>query len=114
MISGKNYTAPFARAILSVTSREQLVKPEKDLGKSHQADSNCLLEDARDCLVSGLATARRTYGEDVLTLTVICRCVETLIQNVEVIKYLKRNYSEVLNELNNLATEVSAERAATE
>lgn len=114
MIAGKNYTSTFAGAILGVTSPEELVKPEKDLPKSHQANNDSVLEDARDCLLSGLATARRTYGEDVLTLTVIGRSLETLIQNVEVIKYLKRNHSEILNELNNLVTEVSAERAATE
>jgi hypothetical protein len=114
MISGRNYTYSFAGAILGVTSREQLVKPEKDLAKSQPAGAPSLLEDARDFLVSDLATARKTYGADVLTLTVICRSMETLIQNVEVVKYLKRNHSEILNELNNLTTEVTAERAATE
>jgi hypothetical protein len=114
MIAGKNYTSTFAGAILGVTSPEELVKPEKDLAKSHQANSDSVLEDARDCLLSGLAIARRTYGEDVLTLTVIGRSLETLIKNVEVIKYLKRNHSEILNELNNLVTEVGAERVATE
>jgi hypothetical protein len=114
MISGKNYTAPFAGAILGVTSREQLVKPEKDLAKSHQADSDSFLEDATDDLINGLATARKTYGTDVLTLTVVCRCVQTLVHNVEVIKYLKRNHSEILSELNNLVSELSAERAAGE
>ena len=114
MISGKNYATSFANAILGVTSPEELVKPEKEVAKSHQGNSDSILEDARDCLLSGLATARRTYGQDVLTLTVICRSVEPLIQNVEVIRYLKRNHPEILDELTNLATEVSAERAATE
>jgi RepB plasmid partitioning protein/ParB-like nuclease domain len=114
MVSGKNYTTSFARAILGVTTSDQLVKPEKDVAKSHDLDTDFILEDARDGLVNGLATARKTYGADVLTLTVVCRCVETLIQNVEVIKYLKRNHSEILSELNNLVSEVSAERAATE
>jgi RepB plasmid partitioning protein/ParB-like nuclease domain len=114
MVSGKNYTGTFSGAILGVTSPEELVKSEREPVKSHQADIDSVLEDARDCLVSGLATARRTYGEDVLTLTVICRCVEPLVQNAEVLTYLKRNHSEILNELNNLVAEVSAERAAVE
>jgi hypothetical protein len=114
MISGKNYTSTFAGSILGVTSPEELVKPERDLAKSHQADCDPLLGDATDCLVGGLAAARKTYGKDVLTLTVICRCVEPLIQNAEVIKYLKRNHSEILNELINLVTEMSAERARAE
>lgn len=49
-------------------------------------------------LVSNLAAVRKSYGVDVLTLTVICRCIETLIQNVGVIEYLKRNHSEILSE----------------
>jgi hypothetical protein len=114
MIAGKNCSTSFASAILGVTSPEQLVKPEKDLAKPHQADANSLFEDARDCLVGGLATARKTYGADVLTLTVVCRSVENLIKNVEVIKYLKKNHFEILNELETLVIDMNADRATTE
>lgn len=110
MVSGKNYSIAFAASILGVTNRDQLVRPEKDLGKVHHAPSSALLDDATDCLISELATARRTYGADVLTLTVICRSIENLIQNVKVIKYLKQYHSEILNELETLAADVAAER----
>src|ERR1700752_4360782 len=110
MVSGKNYSIAFAASILGVTHRDQLVKPEKELGKSDQAPPSMLLAGVTDCLIGELATARRTYGADVLTLTVICRTVENLIQNVKVIKYLKQYHSEILNELEALAADVAAER----
>jgi hypothetical protein len=70
-----------------------------------------LLAGVTDCLIGELATARKTYGADVLTLTVICRSIENLIQNAKVIKYLKQYHPEILNELETLVADVEAERA---
>ena len=113
MISGKNYTVSFAAAILGVTSREQLVKPQKETAKSNRAESISLLEETTDGLIGDLAVARRTYGGDVLALTVICRCLDNLIRNSEVTKYLQRNHSVVLSELQHLVSQVNAERVVT-
>ncbi len=114
MISGKNYTVSFAAAIFGVTGRDQLVKPEKHIARSNGAESCSLLEESTENLAGDLAVVRRTYGVDVLALTVICRCLENLIQNAEVAKYLKHNHSGVLGEIQDLIRQVSAERTATQ
>jgi RepB plasmid partitioning protein/ParB-like nuclease domain len=110
MISGKNYTVSFAAAILGVTNEEQLVKPMKNIVKSSGSRSTSLLEETTDNLVSDLALAKRTYGSDVLALTVVCRSVENLLANAEVGKYLRQNHPTVLDELKQVVTEVSTER----
>ena len=110
MISGKNYTVSFAAAILGVTTEEQLVKPIKNMAKSSGPQSTSLLEDATDNLVSDLALAKRTYGTDVLALTVVCRSVENLLANTEVGKYLRQNHLTVLDELKQVVSQISTER----
>jgi hypothetical protein len=110
MVSGKNYSLAFAASILSVTRPEQLVKPEKD---PEQPEGDAILEETTDNLVTDLAAARRTYGADVLSLSVVCRCIENLTGNAKVSKYLKLNHSEVFNELQHLVAEVNAERVRT-
>jgi hypothetical protein len=114
MISGKNYSVTFAAAIHGVTSREQLVNPEKQETKSSGAQSSLLLEETTDSLAGELAVVRRTYGQDVLALTVVCRYLETLIQNAEVSKYLERNHSGILSEIRHLVDQVNTERMATQ
>lgn len=114
MVSGKNYSIPFAASILAVTPRDQLVKPEKEIEKPEVVHSTTLLEEATDSLVGDLAKARRTYGADVLSLSVICRCLENLLQNVEVVSYLQHNHSEVLDELQQLVRQTTAERSASQ
>jgi hypothetical protein len=113
MIAGKNYSIPFAASILAVTHRSQLVKTEKGTQEPEAYDS-ALLEETTDNLISDLAIARKTYGSDVLTLSVICRCLENLIQNAEVVRYLKDNHSEVLDALQRVVRQVNVERAATQ
>jgi hypothetical protein len=109
MVSGKNYTVAFTAAIFGVTRREQLVKPEKQKTKS-----SSLLEEPTDSLAGDLAVVRRTYGQDVLALTVVCRYLETLIQNAEVTKYLERNHSGILPEIRHLVGQVNTERTTTQ
>jgi hypothetical protein len=114
MISGKNYSVSFAAAILGVTGREQLVNPEKQETKSNGAKSSSLLEETTDSLAGDLAIVRRTYGQDVLALTVVCRYLETLIENAEVSKYLERNHSGILPEIRHLVDQINTERMATQ
>jgi hypothetical protein len=110
MVSGKNYSIAFAASILAVTRPEQLVRPEKRPEPPETADASSVLEETTDNLLSDLAIARKTYGSDVLTLSVICRCIESLNKNAKVVKYLERNHSGILGELQHLVSQVNTER----
>lgn len=109
MVSGKNYSIPFAAAILAVTPRDQLVKPEKET-EQPATESAALLEETTDTLIGDLAKARQTYGENVLSLNVICRSLENLFRNPEVERYLQLKHPGELNELQHLVRQVSNER----
>ena len=114
MVSGKNYSLAFAASILAVTRPEQLAQPEKRVEPPETGDSSSVLEETTDNLVTDLAAARRTYGADVLTLSVVCRCIENLTGNAKVSKYLELNHSGVFDELQQLVSQVNAERVAAE
>ena len=109
MVSGKNFSIPFAAAILAVTPRDQLVKPEKET-EQPATESAALLEETTDTLIGDLAKARQTYGENVLSLNVICRSLENLFRNPEVERYLQLKHPGELNELQHLVRQVSNER----
>jgi RepB plasmid partitioning protein/ParB/Sulfiredoxin domain len=109
MISGKNYTVSFAASIFGVTGPDQLIKQERKIGRPRIQPSS-LLEEATETLIGDLAIVRRTYGQDVLGLTVICRCLENLIDNAEVVHYLQLNHSGVFSELRQVVNQVNAER----
>lgn len=114
MISGKNYSVTFAASIFGVTRPDQMASPERGTRRPERARSTAVLEETTESLLGNLAIARRTYGSDVLALTVICRCVENLIGNAEVTKYLQHNHSGVLGELQHLVGQVNAESVTTQ
>jgi hypothetical protein len=68
------------------------------------------LEETTDELISELAVAKKTYGADILSLTVICRCIEGIIENNAVARYLSQHHSDAESELRRLVLEVDAER----
>lgn len=111
MISASNFTSPFAAAILGVTKPELLTTPPKRAARSDQPHASALLEEATEDLISDLAVVRKTYGVDVLSLTVVCRSIESLISNHAVVRYLQQNHSDTFSELSRLVAEIGHERA---
>ncbi|ADW68076.1 plasmid partitioning protein RepB C-terminal domain-containing protein [Granulicella tundricola] len=111
MISASNYTSPFAAVILSVTKPELLEKPPKKSTRADPPHASSLLEETTDSLISDLAHVRKTYGIDVLSLTVICRCIESLIENRAVVRYLQLNHTDIFEELKRLVDQSNADRA---
>jgi RepB plasmid partitioning protein len=110
MISASNYSSPFAAAILSVTQAESLVHPPKTPTKAHSPAASTLIEESTETLLRELAVVRRTYGADVLSLTVICRSIEAFMGNPAIERYLTQNHPEILAELRRLLLDVNEDR----
>jgi hypothetical protein len=110
MLSASNFSSPFASIILGVTKPELLVKPPKATTQGDHPHASILLEETTDTLIAELAVARKTYGADVLDLTVICRCIEGLLTNPAVDKYLQQNHADARSELSRLLEETDGER----
>jgi len=110
MLSASNFSSPFAAVILGVTKPDLLMKPPKASTKGEHPHASVLLEETTDTLIAELAVARKTYGADVLDLTVICRCIEGLLANPAVDKYLRQNHVDALSELSRLLEETDGER----
>lgn len=110
MLSASNFSSPFAAVILGVTKPDLLMKPPKASTKGDHPHASILLEETTDTLIAELAVARKTYGADVLDLTVICRCIEGLLTNPAVDKYLQQNHADARSELSRLLEETDGER----
>jgi len=110
MLSASNFSSPFAAIILGVTKPELLVKPPKAITKRDSPHASILLEETTDTLIAELAVARKTYGADVLDLTVICRCIGGLLANLAVDKYLRQNHADARGELGRLLEDTDGER----
>ena len=111
MLSGDNFSAPFAAAILRVTRPELLVEKTKKQIKSQAEETSKLLGETTYALLADLAAVRRSYGTDVLSLSVICRCMEKLLENKRVERYLQQHHAGTSDELKHLIAEVNQERA---
>jgi hypothetical protein len=114
MISASNYSSSFATAILSVTQPELLVHPPKPPGKSQPPAASTLVEESTETLLKELAVVKRTYGSDILSLTVICRSIQAFLGNPAIERYLTQNHQEILAELRQLLADVEAERSGVD
>ncbi len=111
MLSGNNFSGPFAASILRVTTPELLVNSTKRATKVKAEEASGLLGETTNALLADLTSIRRTYGMEVLALSVICRCLEKLISNRRVARYIEQHHGGTLEELNRLVGEVNHERA---
>ncbi len=112
MLSASNFTSPFATVILGVTKPELLIKPPVKKLRADQPHASTLLEESTDALITELAVAKKTYGVDILSLTVICRCIEGIMANSAVMRYISQHHADAGGELSRLAAEVNLERLA--
>jgi hypothetical protein len=107
MVSGKNYSTAFATSILAVTENDLLVRPER----RREAYTATTLEQANSTLTADVNRARRTFGENMLTLSVTCRSIEKLLENQKVDLYLQKYHPEVLKEMLEIIASVRSESA---
>jgi ParB-like chromosome segregation protein Spo0J len=112
MIASNSFSTAFAKALLTVTHSEFLSEPSRPVKpKASSADRKAIMEEETSGLLKDLKSAEDSYGTDILNLTVCCRYVEGLLNNVQVKKYLAKQHPEVLQEIDQLLTEVERDRS---
>lgn len=112
MIASNSFSLSFAKALLSVTRTEFLAEPLNE-GKPRRisAEQSAIMEEETKTLLKDLRAAEESYGTDILNLTVARRYVEGLLRNRRVRKFLFNQHGDILNEMEQLLSELEAERS---
>ncbi len=114
MIAARNYSVPFAKALLAGTPTSLLTEPDRPRPRvGVTAEQKAMMEHEINGLLRDLKNVEDTYGTDILNFTLAYRYVERLVNNEHVRRYLGKHHTDLLCELNALLREIEAERGGT-
>ena len=111
MVSANNLTVPYAEAMLLATPVELLVdgkKPPKLTGVTQEQMVRMAREMAN--LQGQYKMVEQTYGQDVLNLVLARGYLAKLLENKQVVRYLKQRQPEVVAEFETIVQTVSLEQ----
>ena len=104
MVSAGNYTKGYAEALVLGTPKDQLVNPEEPKQKKGMTREEIgKLEAEMETLERDLKAVERTYGDNMLNLTLARGYVKKLLDNAKVVRFLNGNYGDILSEFETLA-----------
>ena len=103
MIGMNNFSVSCAKSLLLATQRDQLVEPSKPKPGLEQTRENLArLEREVANLRREIAELEETYASDHLKFIVTRGHLETLFQNVNVVRYLSLHHGDIFGELRKL------------
>ena len=108
MIAMNNFTTPYVRALLAATPQNELVesdKPKKFKGVSAEQIAQMEAEMAK--LQSEMKLVEESYGRDHLNLVLSRGYIISLLDNKNIVRYLKGNHQEILTEFRKISQVVS-------
>lgn len=104
MVSAANYTKGYAEALVLGTPKDQLVNPEEPKQKKGMTREEIgKLEAEMETLERDLKAVERSYGDNMLNLTLARGYVKKLLDNAKVVRFLNGNYGDILAEFETLA-----------
>ena len=105
MVSTGNFTKGYAQALLIGTPKDQLVNPEakpKNVA-GLTAEDIARMEHELESVERDFKAVERSYGENVLNLTLARGYVKKLLENVRVSRFLKTKHQGIFTEFETLA-----------
>ncbi|GAA4340627.1 hypothetical protein GCM10023165_20760 [Variovorax defluvii] len=110
MIAANTLTVPYVRALLMATPAEMLVVGRRRLlDKGVTQEQVKRMEHEMANLQDQYKLAEQSYGEDILNLVVARGYIGKLIDNPEVMRYLRKHHEEVLEQFQSIVQSVSME-----
>jgi len=104
MVSAANYTKGYAEALVLGTPKDQLVNPEEPKQKKGMTREEIgKLEAEMETLERDLKAVERSYGDNMLNLTLARGYVKKLLDNAKVVRFPNGNYGDILAEFETLA-----------
>jgi ParB-like chromosome segregation protein Spo0J len=99
MIAANNYTVPYAQALLAATPKDQLVeqrKPKRIEGLSPEEMAR--MEKETETLTRDFKVVKDSYGKDTLNLVLACGYLSKLLDNLQIVRFLSKNYTDISSE----------------
>lgn len=104
MISMNDFTLGYVEALVMGTPKEHLANPDKRKRKIRlSAEQLARLENEMVTLEQDFKAVEKTYGENVLCLTVCRNYVKKLIENPRIARFLKTRYADLINTFEEIA-----------
>jgi hypothetical protein len=113
MIAAHNFTVPYAHALLAATQQDQLM--EKDKGRKIEGltpDERAKMEIESAALARDIKVVKENYGKDTLNLVLACGFISRLLENARVVRYMSKNYPDMLAEFQKIIEATSLAQQA--
>jgi ParB-like chromosome segregation protein Spo0J len=111
MIASNMYSGRFALALLAGTRDAMLTAPEADRPKkSVTAEQKRHVEQETENLIQDLGAVEKSYGTDVLTLSVACKYLARILANGKVRRDLEHRHPDILREIESVVAAAGGER----
>lgn len=107
MVSTNNFAAWYAEALLVGTPLSELKNPKASKAKSGMsAEDIASMEQEMEALSHDFKKVESSYGENMLSLTLIAGYIRRILQNQKIVRHIKNKYPDFLPEFEALtATE---------
>jgi hypothetical protein len=106
MVSVNNYAAGYVEGLIWGTPKEQLVNPTAPKEKAGlSVEDVARMEREMESLERAFKAVETNYKENMMTLTVARGYIRKLLDNAQVVRFLKANYPDICLELGTLAAE---------
>jgi ParB/RepB/Spo0J family partition protein len=104
MVSAGNYTKGYAEALVLGTPKDQLVNPDEPKQKKGMTREEIgKLEAEMETLERDLKAVERSYGDNILNLTLARGYVKKLLDKARVVRFLNANHPDIFTEFESLA-----------
>lgn len=104
MVSTNNFNAWYAEALLTGTPASELKHPKSVRTKAGLSGEDLArLENEMEVLGTDFRKLEMSYGEDVLSLTLITGFIRRMLKKPKIVSYLKSNYPDYLPEFEAIA-----------
>jgi ParB/RepB/Spo0J family partition protein len=103
MVSAGNYTKGYADALVLGTPKDQLVNPDEPKQKKGMTREEIgKLEAEMETLERDLKAVERSYGDNMLNLTLARGYVKKLLDKARVVRFLHANHPDIFTEFESL------------
>lgn len=104
MVASGTYSAPYARALVMTTPKEQLSKPDNPKKiPGIKPEDLARIEHEMRVQEKDFRMLDETYNEQVMALTIARGYLRPLLENGRVVRFLAQNYREFLTEFQRIA-----------
>lgn len=104
MVNANNYSVSYAEAMVLGTSKNELAHPERaKTKKGLSAADIARMEEEMETLAPDLKAVEKSYGENVLNLTLARGYIRKLLDNAKVVRFLNNNHADILAEFEAIA-----------